>query len=53
MRKYHFLTNAMFAKAGEAFAPVVRKRPKHGGEKTTLLIGYRLVSEFEVPPLTA
>ena len=42
-----------FKQGLEAFAPVVRKRPKHGGEKTTLLIGYRLVSEFEVPPLTA
>ena len=42
-----------FKQGLEAFAPVVRKRPKRGGEKTTLLIGYRLVSEFEVPPLTA
>lgn len=42
-----------FKQGLEAFAPVVRKRPKHGGEKTTLLIGYRLVSEFDTPPLTA
>lgn len=42
-----------FKQGLETFAPVVRKRPKHGGEKTTLLIGYRLISEFDVPPLTA
>lgn len=42
-----------FKQGLEAFAPVVRKRPKRGGEKTTLLIGYRLVSEFDTPPLTA
>lgn len=42
-----------FKQGLEAFAPVVRKRPKRGGEKTTLLIGYRLVSEFDIPPLTA
>jgi putative DNA primase/helicase len=42
-----------FKQGLEAFAPVVRKRPKRGGEKTTLLIGYRLVSEFDAPPLTA
>ena len=42
-----------FKQGLETFAPVVRRRPKHGGEKTTLLIGYRLVSEFDVPPLTA
>lgn len=35
-----------------AFAQVVRKRPKCGGEKTTVLIGYRLISEFDVPLLT-
>lgn len=42
-----------FKQGLETFAPVVRKRPKRGGEKTTLLIGYRLISEFDVPPLTA
>ena len=42
-----------FKQGLEAFAPVVRKRPKSGGEKTTLLIGYRLISEFVTPPLTA
>ncbi len=42
-----------FKQGLQVFAPVVRKRPKHGGEKTTLLIGYRLISEFDVPPLTA
>ena len=42
-----------FKQGLETFAPVVRRRPKHGGEKTTLLIGYRLISEFDVPPLTA
>lgn len=42
-----------FKQGLETFAPVVRKRPKRGGEKTTLLIGYRLVSEFDTPPLTA
>ena len=26
---------------------VVRKRPKRGGEKTTMLLGYRLISEFD------
>lgn len=26
---------------------VVRKRPKRGGEKTTMLLGYRLLSEFD------
>ena len=42
-----------FKQGLETFASVVRKRPKCGGEKTTLLIGYRLISEFDVPPLTA
>lgn len=42
-----------FKQGLETFAPVVRKRPKRGCEKTTLLIGYRLVSEFDTPPLTA
>ena len=26
---------------------VVRKRPKRGGEKTTMLLGYRLISGFD------
>jgi len=38
-----------FKQGLETFAPVVRKRPKSGGEKTTLLIGYRLISEFGTP----
>ncbi|MBE6745940.1 MAG: nucleoside triphosphatase [Ruminococcaceae bacterium] len=42
-----------FKQGLETFASVVRKRPKGGGEKTTLLVGYRLISEFDVPPLTA
>ncbi len=42
-----------FKQGLETFASVVRKRPKCGGEKTTLLVGYRLISEFDVPPLTA
>lgn len=41
-----------FKQGLQAFAQVVRKRPKRGGEKTTMLIGYRLISEFETP-LTA
>lgn len=41
-----------FKQGLQAIAPVVRKRPKRGGEKTTLLIGYQLISEFDVPPLT-
>lgn len=41
-----------FKQGLQAFAQVVRKRPKYGGEKTTMLIGYRLVSEFDPPPLT-
>lgn len=41
-----------FKQGLQAFAQVVRKRPKHGGEKTTMLIGYRLISEFDAPPLT-
>lgn len=34
-----------------SFAEVVRKRPKCGGEKTTVLIGYRLNTEFSEPLL--
>jgi putative DNA primase/helicase len=40
-----------FKQGLQVFAKVVRKRPKRGGEKTTMLIGYRLVSEFDTPPL--
>ena len=32
------------------FGEVVRRRPKAGGEKTTLLIGYRLKDDFLMPP---
>ena len=32
------------------FGEVVRRIPKAGGEKTTLLIGYRLSDEFLMPP---
>lgn len=39
-----------FKQGLQAFAEVVRKRPKRGGEKTTLLIGYRLITD--IPPLT-
>lgn len=39
-----------FKQGLQAFALVVRKRPKRGGEKTTLLIGYRLITD--IPPLT-
>ncbi len=41
-----------FKQGLQAFAQVVRKRPKYGGEKTTMLIGYRLFTEFDIPPLT-
>ena len=41
-----------FKQGLQAFAHVVRKRPKYGGEKTTMLVGYRLISEFDAPPLT-
>jgi putative DNA primase/helicase len=39
-----------FKQGLQAFAEVVRKRPKRGGEKTTLLIGYRLITD--IPSLT-
>ena len=39
-----------FKQGLQAFAQVVRKRPKRGGEKTTMLIGYRLITD--IPPLT-
>ena len=35
-----------FKQGLQAYAKVVRKRPKRGGEKTTMLLGYRLISEF-------
>lgn len=38
-----------FKQGLQSFAQVVRKRPKGGGEKTTVLLGYRLVSEFPEP----
>lgn len=41
-----------FKQGLQAFAQIVRKRPKHGGEKTTVLLGYRLFSEFDAPLLT-
>ena len=41
-----------FKQGLQAFARIVRKRSRHGGEKTTVLIGYRLISEFDAPPLT-
>ena len=41
-----------FKQGLQAFAQVVRKRPRYGGEKTTVLIGYRLFHESDIPPLT-
>ena len=35
-----------FKQSLSAVMEVKRKRPKSGGEKTTMVIGYRLVSEF-------
>ena len=40
-----------FKQSLQTFAQVVRKRPKDGGEKTTVLLGYRLSSEFAEPLL--
>ncbi len=40
-----------FKQGLQTFAKVVRKRPKDGGEKTTVLLGYRLASEFTQPLL--
>ena len=40
-----------FKQGLQAFAQVVRKRPKQGGEKTTVLLGYRLIPEFDAPLL--
>ena len=35
-----------FKQSLEAIVPVVRKRPKVGGEKTTMVTGYRLLPDF-------
>lgn len=35
-----------FKQSLAAFAEVRRKRPRSGGEKTTMVIGYKLISEF-------
>lgn len=35
-----------FKQSLEAIVPVVRKRPKVGGEKTTMITGYRLLPDF-------
>lgn len=35
-----------FKQSLEAIVPVVRKRPKAGGEKTTMVTGYRLLPDF-------
>lgn len=35
-----------FKQSLEAVVPVVRKRPKVGGEKTTMVTGYRLLPDF-------
>lgn len=40
-----------FKQGLQTFATVTRKRPKGGGEKTTMLLGYRLTSEFSEPLL--
>lgn len=40
-----------FKKGLQTFATVTRKRPKGGGEKTTVLLGYRLTSDFPEPLL--
>ena len=40
-----------FKQGLQTFAKVVRKRLKDGGEKTTVLLGYRLASEFTQPLL--
>ena len=37
-----------FKQSVSAYAKVVRKRPRAGGEKTTMIIGYRLLSDFLV-----
>ena len=40
-----------FKQGLQTFATVTRKRPKGGGEKTTVLLGYRLTSDFPEPLL--
>ena len=35
-----------FKQSLAAVAEVKRKRPRSGGEKTTMIIGYKLISEF-------
>lgn len=35
-----------FKQSLDAIVPVVRKRPKVGGEKTTMVTGYRLLPDF-------
>ena len=35
-----------FKQSLSAVVEVKRKRPKSGGEKTTMVIGYRLISDF-------
>ena len=35
-----------FKQSLETIVPVVRKRPKAGGEKTTMVTGYRLLPDF-------
>ncbi len=40
-----------FKQGLQTFATVTRKRPKGGGEKTTVLLGYRLTSDFAEPLL--
>lgn len=35
-----------FKQSLEQIAPVVRKRPMLGGEKTTVLIGYKVIDDF-------
>ncbi len=40
-----------FKQGLQTFATITRKRPKGGGEKTTVLLGYRLTSDFAEPLL--
>ncbi len=40
-----------FKQGLQTFATVTRKRPKGGGEKTTVLLGYRMTSDFAEPLL--
>ena len=41
-----------FAVLCDSFCPSDSQTPKRSGEKTVMLIGYRLISEFDAPPLT-